>query len=115
MMSGFLIARRMGYYLMNQVMVLMLAMFVSIGAVIIGFFFPPTEPAMFDLLHIIVGIHFVLSLVGLLMELGQVLPVLLKTMQGAPIHSSHITNLLLSTFLSLGLLVTYVDLALVAM
>lgn len=111
MMSGFLIARRMGYFLMKQVMVLMFGMLVSVAGVVVGFFFQPNPPALFDMLHLIIGIHFVLSLIGLLMELWQVLPILLKTMQGAPIHSSHITNLLLTTFLSLGLFVTYVDLA----
>ncbi|MGV9169397.1 MAG: hypothetical protein ACOC38_05575 [Promethearchaeia archaeon] len=113
MMSGFLIARRMGYYLMKQVMVVMLGMFVSLGTGIVGFLFAPASPSMFDILHLMIMVHFVLFLVGTLMELGQVLPILLKTMQGAPMHSSHITNLLLTTIISLGLVLTYTDLALV--
>ncbi|MBS3795834.1 MAG: hypothetical protein KGY80_13095 [Candidatus Thorarchaeota archaeon] len=113
MMSGFLIARRMGYYLMKQVMVIMLGMIVGLGTVVVGFIFAPASPTMFDILHLMIALHFLLFLVGTIMELAQVLPILLKTMQGAPIHSSHITNLLLTTFVSLGLVLMYADLALI--
>jgi hypothetical protein len=110
MLSGFLLARRMGYYLMNQVMALMLAMMIGIVALVVGLFFPPV-PAMFDYLHIIILLDFVLVLIGALMQFGQILPILLKTMQGGPFHSSHITNLLVTLFLLLGLVIYYVDLA----
>lgn len=111
MFSGFLLARRMGFYLMNQVMALMLAMMIGIVALVVGLFFPPV-PAMFDYLHIIILLDFVLVLIGALMQFGQILPILLKTMQGGPFHSSHITNLLVTLFLLLGLVIYYVDLAL---
>ncbi|MFO7837510.1 MAG: hypothetical protein R6V83_12785 [Candidatus Thorarchaeota archaeon] len=111
MLSGFLIARRMGYYLMKQVMILFVGTIVSIIAAVLGYIFPPSPAGMFDILHLTIALHFVLFLVGLLMQLTQIMPVLLKTMQGAPIHSSHITNVILTTFVSLALLLTYVDLA----
>jgi hypothetical protein len=110
MFSGFMLARRMGFYLMNQVMALMLAMMVGIVALVVGLFFPPA-PAMFDYLHIIILIDFILVLLGTLMQFGQILPTLLKTMQGGPFHSSHMTNLLVTLFLLLGLVIYYVDLA----
>jgi hypothetical protein len=110
MFSGFLLARRMGFYLMNQVMALMLAMMIGIVALVVGLFFPPV-PAMFDYLHIIILLDFVLVLIGALMQFGQIVPTLLKTMQGGPFHSSHITNLLVTLFLLLGLVIYYVDLA----
>jgi hypothetical protein len=111
MFSGFMLARRMGYYLMTQVMMLMLAMFVSIGAVLIGLVFP--YGTIFDLLHIIILVDFVFVLLASLMEFIQVVPILLKTMQGAPIHSSHISNLLVYLFLALGMVLFYTDLALI--
>jgi hypothetical protein len=111
MFSGFMLARRMGFYLMKQVMTLMGAMMVALGALVVGLFFPPAVPAMYDMLHIIILINFVLVALATLMEFGQVLPILMKTMQGGPIHSSHITNLLISFFLTLGLVLFYEGLA----
>jgi len=111
MLSGFMLARRMGFYLMKQVMTLMGAMMVALGALVVGLFFLPAVPAMYDMLHIILMINFILVLVATLMEFGQVLPILMKTMQGGPIHSSHITNLLISLFLTLGLVLFYEGLA----
>ena len=110
MFSGFMLARRMGYYLMMQVMMLMFAMFVSIGVLIVGLVLP--YGTMFDLLHILILADFVLVLLATLMEFGQVLPILMKTMQGGPIHSSHITNLLVYFFLTLGMVLYYAELAL---
>ncbi len=110
MFSGFMLARRMGYYLMNQVMMLMLGMFVAIGILLVGLFFPPV-PAMFDLLHILILVDFVLILLATLLQFATVVPILMKTMQGGPFHSSHITNLLVTLFLLLGLVLYYVDLA----
>ncbi|TFG34669.1 hypothetical protein EU527_02355 [Candidatus Thorarchaeota archaeon] len=111
MFSGFMLARRMGFYLMNQVMALMFAMMVGIGALIVGLFMYPAAPAMFDLLHIILIIDFVLILLATLMQFGQILPILMKTMQGGPFHSSHITNLLVTLFALLGLVIYYAELA----
>lgn len=111
MFSGFMLARRMGYYLMNQVMALMLSMLVSIVALVVGLFMFPAAPAMFDLLHIILIVNLVLILVGALMQFGQILPILLKTMQGGPFHSSHMTNLLVTLFYLLGIVIFYADLA----
>jgi hypothetical protein len=110
MFSGFMLARRMGYYLMNQVMLLMFGMMLSIGILVVGLFFPPA-PAMFDLLHILILVDFVLILLATLLQFATVVPILMKTMQGGPIHSSHNTNLLVTLFLLLGLVLYYVDLA----
>ena len=110
MFSGFMLARRMGYYLMNQVMLLMFGMMMSIGILVVGIFFPPL-PAMFDLLHILLIVDLVLILLAALMQFAQVVPILMKTMQGAPFHSSHITNLLVNLFMLLGLVLYYPDLA----
>lgn len=111
MFSGFMLARRMGMYLMMQVMMLMFAMLVSIGVLFVGLAFMPTTPALFDLLHILILIDFILVFLATLMEFLQVLPILLKTMQGGPFHSSHITNLLVSLFFLFGLVLFYVELA----
>ena len=111
MFSGFLLARRMGMFLMMQVMMLMLAMFVSLGALAYGLFLLPATPAQYDLMHIILIVDLILVLLALLMEFGQVLPILMKTMQGAPMHSSHITNLLVLFFLLLGIVMYYPALA----
>ncbi|MHA2228987.1 MAG: DUF5400 family protein [Candidatus Thorarchaeota archaeon] len=110
MFSGFMLARRMGMYLMTQVMMLMLAMFIGIGALVVGIFFPPT-PALFDLLHILILADLVFVLLATIMEFVQVVPILMKTMQGGPIHSSHMTNLLVSFFFPLGLFLFYEGLA----
>ena len=109
MFSGFMLARRMGYYLMMQVMMLMLAMFASIGVLIVGLVL--SYGTMFDLLHILIVVDLVLVLLATLMEFLQVLPILMKTMQGGPIHSSHITNLLVYFFLTLGMVLYYTELA----
>ena len=111
MFSGFMLARRMGMYLMKQVMALMFAMMIGIGVLVVGLFMMPAAPAMFDLLHILILVDFILVLVATLMQFLQVLPILLKTMQGGPFHSSHITNLLVTLFALLGLVIYYVDLA----
>ena len=111
MFSGFMLARRMGMFLMMQVMMLMFFMFVSIGILLVGIFLPPSAPAMFDLLHILILADFILVLLAALMQFGQVLPIILKTMQGGPFHSSHMTNLLVSLFFTLALVIYYVDLA----
>ncbi|MHA1864050.1 MAG: DUF5400 family protein [Candidatus Thorarchaeota archaeon] len=113
MFSGFMLARRMGMYLMKQVMALMFAMMIGIGVLVVGLFLPPAVPAMFDLLHILILVDFVLVLIATLMQFGQVLPILLKTMQGGPFHSSHMTNLLVSLFALLGLVIYYAELALI--
>ena len=112
MFSGFMLARRMGMYLMKQVMALMFAMMIGIGVLVVGLFLPPAVPAMFDLLHILILVDFILVLVATLMQFGQILPILLKTMQGGPFHSSHMTNLLVSLFALLGLVIYYAELAL---
>ena len=111
MFSGFMLARRMGMYLMKQVMALMFAMMIGIGVLVVGLFFPAV-PAMFDLLHILILVDFILVLVATLMQFGQILPILLKTMQGGPFHSSHMTNLFVLLFALLGLVIYYAELAL---
>lgn len=113
MFSGFMLARRMGMYLMSQVMTLMLAMMVAMVALVYQLFLPPATHVMFDLLHILLLADFFLLLIATLMEFGKVLPILLKTMQGGPMHSSHITNLLVSLFLALGMVLYYVQIALI--
>ncbi len=111
MFSGFMLARRMGMYLMKQVMALMFAMMVGMGVLVVGLFW--TTPAMFDLLHILILVDFILVLIATLMQFGQVLPILLKTMQGGPFHSSHMSNLLVTLFALLGLVIYYAELALI--
>ncbi|MCF2137795.1 MAG: hypothetical protein K9W43_11240 [Candidatus Thorarchaeota archaeon] len=111
MFSGFLLARRMGMYLMMQVMMLMFAMFVSLGILAFGMFSASATAAQFDIMHLLIIVDLVLVLLAVLMEFVQVLPILMKTMQGAPMHSSHITNLLVLFFYLLGLVLFYVDLA----
>ena len=113
MFSGFMLARRMGMYLMKQVMMLMFGMMVGMIALIIGLFFPPVTPAMFDILHILILVDFVFILLGTLMQFLQVLPILMKTMQGGPFHSSHITNLLVTFFYLLALVIFYAELAVI--
>lgn len=110
MFSGLFLAQRMGYYLMRQVMMLMLGMMLGIGILVVGIFFPPV-PAMFDLLHILILVDFVLILLAALLQFVTVVPILMKTMQGAPFHSAHNTTLLVTLFLLLGLVLYYVELA----
>ena len=111
MLSGFMLARRMGFYLMPQVGSLMFAMLVSLVAVVVGLFFAPAAPAMFDIMHIILVVDLILILVATLLQFVQIFPILLKTMQGGPFHSSHMTNLLVTLFYLLGIVLYYVDLA----
>ena len=110
MFSGFMLARRMGMYLMMQVMMSMLAMFVGLGTLILGLlgFFTGTS---FEILHLLILGDFILILLAFLMEFGQIVPILMKTMQGAPMHSSHITNLIVTLFYSLALVLYYSGLA----
>jgi hypothetical protein len=111
MFSGFMLARRMGMYLMGQVMTLMLAMMVGIVALVFELILPPATHSLFDLMHYLLFGDFFLVLVATLMEFGKVLPILLKTMQGGPFHSSHITNLLVTLFLALGMVLYYTSIA----
>ena len=111
MFSGFMLARRMGFYLMMQVMMLMLGMMVGIGVLVVGIFAPTFQILGFDLLYILLIVDFVLVLLATLMQFLQIVPILMKTMQGAPFHSSHNTNLLVTLFLLLGLVLYYVELA----
>ncbi|TFG98421.1 hypothetical protein E4H12_06120 [Candidatus Thorarchaeota archaeon] len=112
MFSGFMLARRMGMYLMKQVMALMFAMMLSMGVLMVGIFLPTFQIAGIDLLLILLIVDFVLILLATLMQFGQILPILLKTMQGGPFHSSHMTNLLVTLFALLGLVIYYAELAL---
>jgi hypothetical protein len=109
MFSGFMAARRIGYVLMNQVMLLMLGMMVALVALILNFVLPPTGVA-FEIMHILILVDFVFVLLAFLMQFTQIVPILMKTMQGGPIHSSHITNLIVTLFLSLAMVIYYVDL-----
>jgi len=110
MFSGFMLARRMGFYLMRQVMMLMLGMFVGLITLVVGLFLPAFQIVGLDLVYILLIVDLVLILLATLMQFGQVLPILMKTMQGGPFHSSHITNLLVTLFLLLGLVVYYAEL-----
>ncbi|UCH05733.1 MAG: hypothetical protein JSW05_06100 [Candidatus Thorarchaeota archaeon] len=111
MFSGFMAARRMGFLLMPQVMLLMLGMLVSLIALIVGLFLPTFSLGFMDLVQLLLLVDFVFFALAFVMEFIQVVPVLMKTMQGGPIHSSHITNLIVSVFLSLAMVLYYVDLA----
>lgn len=97
--------------MMNQVMMLMLSMFVAIGVLLVGLFLPAVQILGVDLLLILLVVDLVFVLLATLMQFLQVLPILMKTMQGAPFHSSHITNLLVTLFLLLGLVLYYAELA----
>ncbi|MGQ4872403.1 MAG: hypothetical protein ACP6IT_11310, partial [Candidatus Thorarchaeota archaeon] len=70
-----------------------------------------TPPVSMDMLHLILIAELVLVLLATLMEFLQVLPILMKTMQGAPMHSAHITNLLTLFFFLLGVVLNYAGLA----
>lgn len=111
MFSGFMLARRMGMYLMIQVMTLMLAMLVALAALGVGLFAPPAAPSTFDALHIVVIVDLVVVLAAVLMEAVQIMPILLKTMQGGPIHSAHLNNLIMALFLALAMALYYPQLA----
>ena len=111
MFSGFMLARRMGFYLMTQVMMLMLGMFLGLISLVVGLFLPSFQLMGIDLLYILLIVDLVFILLATLMQFGQVLPILLKTMQGGPFHSSHITNLMVTLFLLIGLVIYYAELA----
>ena len=111
MFSGFMLARRMGFYLMTQVMMLMLGMMVGMITLVVGLFLPGFQLVGLDLVYILLIVDLVFILLATLMQFGQVLPILMKTMQGGPFHSSHITNLLVTLFLLLGLVLYYAELA----
>lgn len=97
MFSGFMLARRMGMYLMTQVMMLMLGMMVGLIALILPFI------ALEGFVIWLLIIDLALVAIAFLLEFVTVLPILMKTMQGGPIHSSHITNLIVTLFYLLGL------------
>jgi hypothetical protein len=111
MLSGFMLAQRMGYFLMNQVMMLMIGMMVGIITLVVGLFLPAFQLLGVDLVLILLIVDLVLILLATLMQMLQVLPILMKTMQGAPFHSSHITTLLVTLMLLIGLVVYYAELA----
>ncbi|MFW9769370.1 MAG: hypothetical protein ACFFF9_04705 [Candidatus Thorarchaeota archaeon] len=111
MFSGFMLARRMGFYLMTQVMMLMLGMFVGLISLVVGLVLPGFQVLGLDLLFILLIVDLVFILLATLMQFVQVLPILMKTMQGGPFHSSHNTNLLVTLFLLLGLVLYYAELA----
>ena len=107
MFSGFMLARRMGMYLMMQVMMLMLAMFLGLGTLILGIF-----GILPELLYFLILGDLVLIALAFMMEFVQIVPILLKTMQDGPIHSAHINNLIMSVFFTLALVLFYGDLVL---
>ncbi|MFX1415794.1 MAG: hypothetical protein ACFFC0_03230 [Promethearchaeota archaeon] len=111
MFSGFMAARRMGFLLMPQVMLLMLGMLVSLVTLIVGLVLPTFSLGFMDIVQLLLLVDFIFFALAFLMEFIQAVPVLMKTMQGGPIHSSHITNLIVSVFLSLAMFLYYVDLA----
>ncbi len=94
-------------YLMMQVMMLMLAMFLGMGALILGI-----TGLLPELLYIFVVGDLIFLVIGFLLEFIQIVPILMKTMQGAPMHSAHITNLIMSVFFALGFVLFYADLTL---
>jgi hypothetical protein len=110
MFSGYQAAMRMGYLLMTQVMLLMFGMMMGLGALVVGLVAPTFSLGFMDLLQLLVLLNFVLILLAFLLEFIQAVPVLMKTMQGGPIHNSHITNLIVTLFLSLGMVIYYADL-----
>jgi hypothetical protein len=111
MFSGYMVARRMGYILMNQVMLLMFGMLVSLITLIVGIVAPTFSLGFMDLIQLLLVIDLVFFLLAFLLEFVQAVPVLMKTMQGGPIHSSHITNLIVTFFLILAMVLFYPELA----
>ena len=97
MFSGFMLARRMGMYLMPQIAMLMIGMFAGLIALILPFI------GFADFVIWLLIADLALVAIAFLLEFVTVLPILMKTMQGGPIHSSHITNLIVSLFYLLGL------------
>jgi len=94
-------------YLMTQVMMLMFAMMIGLVAMILPFL--GFEAFVYWLLLA----DFALITIAFLLEFLTVLPILMKTMQGAPMHSSHITNLIVSLFYLLGLVLFWNELMLI--
>jgi hypothetical protein len=111
MFSGFFAARRMGYVLMPQVMLLMLGMLLSLVTLLVGIFAPTISLGFMDLVQLLLIADLVFFLLGFSMEFFQIVPILMKTMQGGPMHSSHITNLIVTLFLSLAMVLYYAELA----
>ncbi|MFW9909764.1 MAG: DUF5400 family protein [Candidatus Thorarchaeota archaeon] len=103
MFSGFMLVRRMGMYLMTQVIMLMFAMILGLVALILPF------AGLGGFVYWLVLGDLVLVLIAFLLEFGTVLPILMKTMQGGPIHSSHMTNLIVALFYLIGLAITWAD------
>ncbi|MFW9802349.1 MAG: hypothetical protein ACFFFC_06845 [Candidatus Thorarchaeota archaeon] len=110
MFSGFMAARRMGFVLMPQVMMLMLGMLVSLFTLIVGIVAPTFSLGFMDLVQLLLAIDLVFFALAFLLEFIQAVPVLMKTMQGGPIHSSHITNLIVSMFLAFAMVLYYAEL-----
>ncbi|MHA1926551.1 MAG: hypothetical protein ACXABV_14555 [Candidatus Thorarchaeota archaeon] len=110
MFSGFMAARRMGYVLMPQVMLLMLGMMISLITLIVGIVAPTFSLGFMDLVQLLLVIDLVFFALAFLLEFIQAVPVLMKTMQGAPMHSSHITNLIVSLFFALAMVLYYAEL-----
>ncbi|MFW9968539.1 MAG: hypothetical protein ACFFEA_15430 [Candidatus Thorarchaeota archaeon] len=111
MFSGFMAARRMGFILMPQVMMLMLGMLASLITLIVGIAAPTFSLGFMDLVQLLLVIDLVFFALAFLLEFIQAVPVLMKTMQGGPIHSSHITNLIMSLFFTLAMVLYYTELA----
>lgn len=108
--SGFQAAMRMGYLLMTQVMLLMFGMLMGLGALLVGLVAPAFSLGFMDLLQLLVLLDFVFVFLAFLLQFIQAVPVLMKTIQGGPIHNSHISNLIVTLFLSLGMFIYYADL-----
>ena len=72
MFSGFMLARRMGYYLMNQVMLLMFGMMLSMGILVVGLFLPTFQIVGFDLVYLLLIVDLVFILLATLMQFLQV-------------------------------------------
>ena len=95
-------------YLMTQVMMLMFAMMLGLVALILPFI------GFGDFVYWLLIADLALVLIAFLLEFGTVLPILMKTMQGGPIHSSHITNLIVSLFYLIGLVLFWAELMVIA-
>ena len=112
MFSGYQSAMRMGFLLMMQVGMLMFGMLMGLAALVVGLIAPTFSLGFMDLLQLLVLLNFIFVLLGLLLLFVQVVPVLMKTMQGGPIHNSYITNVILTLFLSLAMFLYYPELIL---
>lgn len=96
---------------MPQVMMLMLGMLASLITLIVGIAAPTFSLGFMDLVQLLLVIDLVFFALAFLLEFIQAVPVLMKTMQGGPIHSSHITNLIMSLFFTLAMVLYYTELA----